>query len=157
MTRASFTLPRLPATEPGAPDAAAAAQALGLTAEDMAPGEAPVIASAGVPFVIVPVRGLDAAARARPDPVLAPATFGDRGIYVVTDETRDPEAQIHARMFSLRFGIAEDAATGSAAAALMGVLAESLDEGDHTVVIEQGLEMGRPSRITLGSASKAAC
>ncbi|MDZ7676585.1 MAG: PhzF family phenazine biosynthesis protein [Acidimicrobiales bacterium] len=55
-------------------------------------------------------------------------------------------------------GIAEDAATGAAAAAACGYLAghasrERLDEG---WVIEQGVEMGRPSRIEVGAVVREA-
>jgi trans-2,3-dihydro-3-hydroxyanthranilate isomerase len=48
-------------------------------------------------------------------------------------------------------GIREDPATGSAAAAFAGVLMqfEPLGEGEHSLVIEQGYEMGRPSEIEL--------
>jgi trans-2,3-dihydro-3-hydroxyanthranilate isomerase len=48
-------------------------------------------------------------------------------------------------MFGPTLGVLEDPATGSAAGALGGLLA-SRGEGEH-VVIEQGIEMGRPSRI----------
>ena len=47
--------------------------------------------------------------------------------------------------------LAEDPATASGAAALVGVIIEqeNLADGDHTVTVEQGVEMGRPSTITL--------
>jgi trans-2,3-dihydro-3-hydroxyanthranilate isomerase len=48
-------------------------------------------------------------------------------------------------------GVAEDPATGSAAAAFSGALmqCEPLGDGEHSIVIEQGYEMGRPSEISL--------
>jgi trans-2,3-dihydro-3-hydroxyanthranilate isomerase len=48
-------------------------------------------------------------------------------------------------------GIAEDPATGAAAAGFAGVIqaVEQPSDGEHTFVIEQGYEMGRPSRIVL--------
>ena len=48
-------------------------------------------------------------------------------------------------------GIAEDPATGSAAAAFAGYLAAHGDyrDGEHMVRIEQGYEMGRPSLMEL--------
>ena len=54
-------------------------------------------------------------------------------------------------MFAPSFGIPEDPATGSAAAAFAGVLMqfEPLGDGEHSFVIEQGYEMGRPSEIAL--------
>jgi len=54
-------------------------------------------------------------------------------------------------MFSPAFGIAEDPATGSAVAAFAGVALEfeKPEDGEHILVIEQGIEMGRPSKIVL--------
>ncbi len=54
-------------------------------------------------------------------------------------------------MFAPSLGVDEDPATGSAAAAFAGVLAkfEALPDGLHRVVLAQGYEMGRPSRIQL--------
>lgn len=157
VTRASFTLPRLPTLEPGAPSREATALALGLTPDDLDADMAPVVASAGNPFVIVPLRDRDAARRATPDLARMTDTFGDRGVYIVTSDTEAMDAQLHARMFAPRFGATEDPATGSAAAALAAVLArhEAFGDGDYTVVIEQGLEMGRPSLITLGMTIEA--
>jgi trans-2,3-dihydro-3-hydroxyanthranilate isomerase len=55
------------------------------------------------------------------------------------------------RMFSPSLGVAEDPATGSAAAAFAGAIMEfdKPEDGEHAFVIEQGDAMGRPSRITL--------
>jgi trans-2,3-dihydro-3-hydroxyanthranilate isomerase len=50
------------------------------------------------------------------------------------------------RMFAPLDGIAEDPATGSAAAALAALLAD-LEGAPVTLDIAQGVEMGRPSRI----------
>ncbi len=73
-------------------------------------------------------------------------------IFAYSRETVGADAQFHARMFAPGLGVAEDPATGSAAAAFAGVLAaqERLADGTHRILIEQGFEMGRPSRITLG-------
>jgi trans-2,3-dihydro-3-hydroxyanthranilate isomerase len=54
-------------------------------------------------------------------------------------------------MFAPELGIAEDPATGSAVAALAGVIAK-FDQppgGSHRYVVEQGFEMGRPSVMNL--------
>jgi trans-2,3-dihydro-3-hydroxyanthranilate isomerase len=66
----------------------------------------------------------------------------------------DPEREgsdIRARMFADGLGIAEDPATGSAAAALAGYLAQraAKEQGTLRWTIEQGFEMGRPSLIYL--------
>ena len=100
----------------------------------------------------MPVRGLDAAGRAWPDPVRWEGTFGAMGVYVYTREVVHAGSRYHARMFAPELGMTEDPATGSAAAAFAGALMayDALPDGDHAVVIEQGVEMGRPSFITLG-------
>jgi trans-2,3-dihydro-3-hydroxyanthranilate isomerase len=72
---------------------------------------------------------------------------------------RDPElagSQIRARMFAPTLGVPEDPATGSAAAALAGYLAdrENTAGGRLRWVVEQGFEMGRPSLIHI-EAEKA--
>lgn len=53
---------------------------------------------------------------------------------------------VHARMFAPKLGVAEDPATGSAAAALAG----SLVTDATRLLISQGVEMGRPSLIEAG-------
>ena len=54
---------------------------------------------------------------------------------------------IAARMFSPGMGLGEDPATGGAAAALIGLLAKHGDGGQTELVLRQGYEMGRPSKI----------
>ena len=55
-------------------------------------------------------------------------------------------------MFAAGWGVYEDPATGSAAAAFAGVMMafEPPGDGEHMLTIEQGVEMGRPSFISLG-------
>jgi trans-2,3-dihydro-3-hydroxyanthranilate isomerase len=71
------------------------------------------------------------------------------GLYLYAAEGEDWDGNYHARMFAPGAGINEDPATGSAAAAFPGqiALSEKLSDGEHRWVIEQGFEMGRPSRI----------
>ena len=60
-------------------------------------------------------------------------------------------------MFAAAWGVTEDPATGSAAAAFPGVV-QAFDrprDGEHMLVIEQGFEMGRPSLIMLGLVIEA--
>jgi trans-2,3-dihydro-3-hydroxyanthranilate isomerase len=54
---------------------------------------------------------------------------------------------LHVRMFAPGLGITEDPATGSAAAGLAGSLKPSASGGTRKLVITQGVEIGRPSRI----------
>ncbi|MEO1242881.1 MAG: PhzF family phenazine biosynthesis protein [Pseudomonadota bacterium] len=71
------------------------------------------------------------------------------GIHLYTEGGEAPDAAYHARMFAPDVGVIEDPATGSAAAALPGhiALSDNLTDGEHHWIIEQGFEMGRPSRI----------
>ncbi len=71
------------------------------------------------------------------------------GVYLYADGGEAADATYHVRMFAPGAGIMEDPATGSAAAALPGqvALSERLADGEHRWIVEQGFEMGRPSRI----------
>ncbi|MEI2734227.1 MAG: PhzF family phenazine biosynthesis protein [Rhodoblastus sp.] len=150
---AYFDLPRLP-EKIGEADARALAEALSLDERDIGfDGHRPVVYSAGTPFCFVPISSLAAIARAKPDAQkLTAASAGGRGAWLYTRETCDPESAVHARMFSALMPGLEDPATGAAAAAFAGVAHafEKPEDGEHALVIEQGFEMGRPSRITLG-------
>ncbi len=149
---AYFTLPRLPQPAGEAPAAAALAEGLGLGVDDVGGGEhRPAIFSAGTPFLFIPIAGLDAMARARPDLRRWGENCGEAA-FLYTDEVAHAGSTWHARMFGAGWGILEDPATGSAVAAFAGALMhhERPEDGEHMVVIEQGVEMGRPSFISLG-------
>jgi trans-2,3-dihydro-3-hydroxyanthranilate isomerase len=153
---ARFDLPKIPERIGAVRDAAKLAAALGLTADDL--GCDGFIAehwTAGNPLTFVPVRGLEAVRRARPDPAHWGAAFGPDdppGAYVFCREVLDPANDFHARMFAPAMGVPEDPATGSAVAAFAGMLASrgGLADGEHSFAIEQGYEMGRPSLLHLG-------
>jgi trans-2,3-dihydro-3-hydroxyanthranilate isomerase len=155
---ASFEAPRRPAVTGPAPDPAQLAGILGLEVRDIGfDWHEPSRYGAPVSFCYVPVKTRAAMDSIRLDTRWCAETFAAIGedhpaIFVYTRETVDPAATFHARMFAPGLGIAEDPATGSAAAAFAGALAEfeRLDDGDHTAIIEQGFAMGRPSRIALG-------
>ncbi len=111
--------------------------------------------SAGVPFIMIPVKNLETMANLKiPSTENWQKAFRDcpsDAVYVYTDETVNPNHHVHARMFSPLLGVPEDPATGSAAAAFSGVAVafEQPPNGTHQLVIEQGYEMGRPSQIAL--------
>jgi trans-2,3-dihydro-3-hydroxyanthranilate isomerase len=112
----------------------------------------PVVASVGLPFAIAELVSLDALGRASPDTMAFREAErrhhneDDRFslfLYVRTDEAR-----VRARMFAPLSNTPEDPATGSASAALAGLLARlQRMEGNFHVTVEQGVEMGRPSVI----------
>lgn len=152
---ASFDIPRLPAKEADSPDVALMAAGLGLSAADMGlDGFTAQRWSAGNPFTLVPVRGLDAIGRCRLDIARFNEAFGGgahAAAFVFCRETAEPGQSFHARMFAPVMGVHEDPATGSAVAAFAGYLAArgGYADGAHVVGIEQGYEMGRASQIEL--------
>ncbi len=153
-TRGVFALPRLP-TIPDAPprDPLLAATALGLSPDDIGFDGHPVAnASAGVPYAMVPVRSLEALARAKSMPTPEfDAAFGGTAHPCCYLYAREGERKWRTRMFAPTIGIPEDPATGSAAAAFAGTLMafETPGEGETQHVLRQGVEMGRPSEIVL--------
>ncbi|MEP9353912.1 PhzF family phenazine biosynthesis protein [Xanthobacter sp. KR7-65] len=155
---AVFTAPRKGELEEVNISRAACAEALSLDESDIGfDAHRPVVANAGVPFLFVPLANLTALARARPDEAAFIASLGGFGeaLYLYTlDEEGD--ADFRARMFSPGLGTEEDPATGAAAAAFPWVLldAENRVDGHHRVRIDQGFEMGRPSRVDLGFSVK---
>jgi trans-2,3-dihydro-3-hydroxyanthranilate isomerase len=151
---ASFVIPRKPERLGAARDPDRLAAALSLKPADLGcDGFAPEIWTAGNPFTFVPLRGLDAMRRARPDTGRWGEVFGPNdppGAFLFCSEVADPAHSFHARMFAPAMGITEDPATGSAVAAFAGVIAsKGLADGKHDFVIEQGYEMGRPSLLGL--------
>jgi len=110
--------------------------------------------STGLGFTIVPLRGLDVIRRLQVDLASAGEYLKRSGeskfFYFVTRETVDPSARLHARML---FYNGEDPATGSAAGcAAAWMVANGVAAADERVLIEQGVEMQRPSRIFVRAA-----
>jgi trans-2,3-dihydro-3-hydroxyanthranilate isomerase len=128
------------------------ARALGLDPSDFdLDTQAPQAASTGAAHLLAPVRTLSALERVRVDVerlVALARPLGCEGCYLFSLETREPGSAAHARGFFPGIGITEDPATGSAAGPLGALLASRglLPEGVWAV-IEQGDEIGRPSRI----------
>ncbi|HEX8520067.1 MAG TPA: PhzF family phenazine biosynthesis protein [Pseudonocardia sp.] len=137
-----------PEVGPDLPGEALAAT-VGLAAADLDPDLPPGVAAAGIPFAFLPVRA-DAVARATPDAAaVRAATPGTTGL-VVAAVDRDGW-RVHARVFCPQVGVAEDPATGSAAVALGVFLGApgALPDGGTALRVDQGAEVGRPSRIEL--------
>lgn len=106
--------------------------------------------SCGVPYLLVPVKTLDAVRRIRLRMDVYEEHFATspdtEAIYAFTLETIDPASTAHCRMFAPAGGVPEDPATGSAAGPLGCYLcARGLTETPMT--IEQGHEVGRASLI----------
>lgn len=149
---ARFALPRLPEEVGKAPSAEAIAATLGLDAGDIGCGPyQPALFSAGVPYYLLPVRDAAALKRVRLERRGWDQTYpeGRGSIYVFTQTPEERGNDFAARMFSPGMGHVEDPATGSAAAALIGLVARYADNGQHEYRLRQGHEMGRPSLIML--------
>ena len=123
------------------------ARATGLALDDIVAQFPVQTFSTGLPFTIVPVVSLAAIRKLGPWSKMQEylSRVGGKFFYFVTQETVSPEAKLHARM---PFYNGDDPATGSAAGccaawmAMYGVI-----ESDQRAIIEQGLEVHRPSRI----------
>jgi trans-2,3-dihydro-3-hydroxyanthranilate isomerase len=154
---AEFDLPRLAAPVACTLKRDAIAEALGVSPRQIGFENHIISAwSAGVPYVMVPMHDVAAVGQCRCDAArweaLAPIHQGILAdAFVYCRGGIDHGADFHARMFAPTMGIAEDPATGSAVAALSGAIMhfDAPLDGHHSLKIEQGVEMGRPSRIHL--------
>src|SRR5277367_3912546 len=128
-------------------------RACGLLDGDIDPSLPIQTISTGVPFTVVPLRGLEIIRNLRVDMKGSEEYLektGGKFLYFVARETVDPAARLHARMM---FYNGEDPATGSAAGcAAAWMVAHGVAEPDERVLIEQGIEMRRPSRIFVRAA-----
>ena len=106
-------------------------------------------ATVGPWFVLIGVRTLDALCRIVVDRVVYEdvAAGGRLSVFAFATESYNHDADFAARMFFPSNGLREDPATGSANTALAAHL-RSLGVGGR-IVVEQGFEIGRPSRLYL--------
>ena len=111
--------------------------------------------STGLPFTITALRSLHMIENLRLDVNRASeylAASGGKFFFFVCRETVDPKARLHARML---FYNGEDPATGSASGcAAAWMVAHGVARSDEQVLIEQGLEIHRPSRIFVRATKK---
>jgi trans-2,3-dihydro-3-hydroxyanthranilate isomerase len=148
---AEFDAPKLPEEVGSLPAGDRVAAALGLIPSEIGfENHRPTKYSAGNAFAFIPVASLAAIGKARVAPQHWAALQG-QGAFLYCRQTVHNTSAFHARMFAPEAGIAEDPATGSAAAAFAGVVHrfDALPDGQHKRVIEQGYEMGRASDIEL--------
>src|SRR6266480_3257855 len=125
-----------------------------IVADDMIEPEA---ISAGVPYLFIPLKKPEMLSWVRVDAMKWEQALRDYWapeMYVFSTEDWSnifEGGHIRARMFAPALGIGEDPATGSACAALAGFLALRAETRDGTLrwSVDQGVEMGRPSRLEL--------
>jgi trans-2,3-dihydro-3-hydroxyanthranilate isomerase len=135
----------------------ALARVLGGSADLVAASPRPQVVSTALPQLMVPVRSradLEALPSGGMGGELAAflRRFGtDCVMLYAPGET--PGVSWHCRMFAPGLGVPEDPATGSAAGALGAFLARyrvtAPQEGEIRLVLEQGVEIARPSRIAV--------
>lgn len=174
---AQFTTARSPEERHDVPSLDALAEVLGLETSDFAGGaHMPAGVSCGIPFLIVPLRTVDAVRRARvvtsawqqhldgqwaSEPMVFTLTSRDAN----RSDPSVPADQVHgcdvrARVFVPGLAVPEDPATGSANACLAAYLAARTPAADMPRdgvlrwEVAQGIEMGRPSRLSLEAVKR---
>jgi trans-2,3-dihydro-3-hydroxyanthranilate isomerase len=154
-TYCALAVAKLPEEGPPAPPREALARALSLETSDLLDEEwEPRGWTCGVPYLFVPVRDRAAVARSRINADAwerALAGTWAPEILIFAREGERAGSDLHGRMYAPGFGIAEDPATGSAAAAMAGYLAKRDARRDGTLRwrLEQGFEMKRPSILDI--------
>lgn len=165
---ARLTTAMLPDERDDVPGIAELARVLSLSESDFIGGDyAPAGVSCGIPFLIVPLKTVSAVSRARvqmdefdrvlrgrwaSEPLVFAMQGGDGG--GAAADASLPEhvrgCDIRARVFVPSLAVPEDPATGSAGACLAGYLARRTPrQGSLRWEVAQGIEMGRPSRLTI--------
>jgi len=135
-------------------DADAVAGALGLTKANIDDRYSIEEVSTGVPFIIVPLKGLEDLKRARVSPEeyfrLVETTCA-KAILVFSPETYEEENDLSVRVFAGYLGVPEDPATGSANGCLAGYLVKHryFNKARIDIRVEQGYAIGRPSLLLL--------
>jgi PhzF family phenazine biosynthesis protein len=104
--------------------------------------------------LLVPLAGLEAMRRIRPDfsaMVDFCQAYGIETIAVFCNDVEQPDHQVHVRDFCPAVGVSESAAAGTTNAALSSYLVRHglmpTEPGVVTLNAEQGIELGRPSSI----------
>ena len=152
---ATLTSPRVPARLPGSLDVALLATAVGLKEMMLQSDVPPALYSAGVTFAIIPVRPEFLSQASvdlglwRSDLAQTPAQH----LYLAALDDWADGREARVRMFAPAMGITEDPATGAAAAAFVGFIANRQNAGEGVTrwSLSQGVELGRPSRIEIGA------
>ena len=129
------------------------AACLSLTAEDIRTEvHNPLVASVGLPFLVVELASRDALRRCVPNLQGFRATLpldGAVSVYAYTlDKDAGEQGDLQARMLTPR--MTEDPATGSATAAVTALLALLQDQTTLSLQVSQGVDMGRASLLYSG-------
>ncbi len=136
-------------------DGAEVAPLIGLTLDDMDRSLPPQIVSTGNPFAIVPLHSAESLARLNVKQQEATEWLRARGarwFYVIAPAHLPIEGSPQQYRARMQFNGGEDPATGSAAGCAISYLVArgAVDSGTR-VALRQGVEMGRPSELTVSA------
>ena len=115
--------------------------------------------STGVPFIIVPLKTLKTLKRCLVDSRLYFSLVSKtraKSILVFCPEAYEKKSDLGVRVFPEYYGIREDPATGSANGCLAAYLSRYryFGKSDIEKTVDQGYEIGRPSKLMLKASSK---
>jgi trans-2,3-dihydro-3-hydroxyanthranilate isomerase len=115
--------------------------------------------STGLPFIIVPLKSLNAVKQSKADKDKYFDLIKDtqaKAILIFCSQTYKKENDLNVRMFADYYGVPEDPATGSANGCLAGYLVKHRYFGKDRIEVrvEQGYEIGRPSLLFLRAEEK---
>ncbi|WP_367139479.1 MULTISPECIES: PhzF family phenazine biosynthesis protein [Streptomyces] len=139
---------------PAPDERAAIVAALGLTADDLHPTDAPRIATPGAPRMLVPVHDRSALLRVHPHLgrlTAACRRYGLLGCFVYVPPVGDRPGA--ARMFAPAIGVDEDVANANSTSCLAAHLLDTTGAQTVAIEVEQGDSLGRPASV-LASARR---
>lgn len=137
------------------------AEMLSLGEHDIDPRFAPQEVSTGLEFVIVPLKNIKALKKAQVNLLMyreALAVGGPKAILIFAPPEKKENSDLEVRVFADYYGVAEDAATGSANGCLAAYLVANEYWGTKSIdiIVEQGNEIGRPSILKLKATTSGA-
>ena len=121
------------------------APALGISEDGVDAQLSSQLVTTGLPTLLVPLASEEALASCRPDFDRLRKLDPDQALNLYAFHFDVPARRVSARGFAADMGEVEDPATGSAAGPLIAYLQDCLDI--DRVTIDQGAQMGRPSRL----------
>ena len=124
----------------------------GIDPDDLHPEHSIQEVSTGLPYVVVPLRSLEAIRRVSIDDAAFARLTADSDAKIMllfTLETESADNDIHMRVFTHYYGVPEDPGTGSAGGALGAYLMDRAFFGDDCFDkrVEQGYAINRPSLL----------
>lgn len=136
-------------------DRQALARAMGVDVSDLAPALPPQVVSCGVPYLVLAMTSRRAVDKVSIDRraialCLEEAGEAERPVFFFTLDGQREGETVYSRMIAPAFGMAEDAATGSASGPLGAYLLHHgavSREAAREMVSLQGVAMRRPSRV----------